>query len=129
LVQAFKEGYADTHRQHGDLISLLLFFKNKESRLKMIRELEIKVTLQTQHEGDGPAVAVNRVQDLRQRLPASHAKKVIASTVAGDWHFLFFVFYSSKERKDSLVPRYCCPGTPTSWRAEKGGLLPVGFKH
>jgi hypothetical protein len=23
------------HRQHGDLISLLLFFQNKESRLKM----------------------------------------------------------------------------------------------
>jgi hypothetical protein len=28
------KGFADTHRQHGDLISLLLFFQNEESRLK-----------------------------------------------------------------------------------------------
>jgi hypothetical protein len=28
------EGDSQTHRQHGGLISLLLFFQNKESRLK-----------------------------------------------------------------------------------------------
>jgi hypothetical protein len=27
-------GYSQTHRKHGDLISLLLLFKNKESGLK-----------------------------------------------------------------------------------------------
>jgi hypothetical protein len=27
-------GNSQTHRQHGDLISLLLFFQNKERRLK-----------------------------------------------------------------------------------------------
>jgi hypothetical protein len=36
LVQAFKfdRGVIKTQRQEGDLISLLVFFKNKESRLK-----------------------------------------------------------------------------------------------
>jgi hypothetical protein len=29
-------GGAQTHRQHGDRISLLLFFQNKESRLKCV---------------------------------------------------------------------------------------------
>jgi hypothetical protein len=28
----------ETHRQHGDLISLLLFFLNKESRLKTVNK-------------------------------------------------------------------------------------------
>jgi phospholipase C len=32
-----KGGYTDT--QHGDHISLLLFFQNKESRLKLKRDL------------------------------------------------------------------------------------------
>jgi hypothetical protein len=35
-VQKLIEGESQTHRQHGDLISLLLFFHNKESRLKII---------------------------------------------------------------------------------------------
>jgi hypothetical protein len=29
-------GGIHTHRQHGDLISLLLFFQNKESTLKIV---------------------------------------------------------------------------------------------
>jgi hypothetical protein len=29
-----KVGYTNTHRQHGDCISLLLFFQNKERRPK-----------------------------------------------------------------------------------------------
>jgi hypothetical protein len=33
LVQTFKEGDTQTHRQQGDFISLLLFFQNKENRL------------------------------------------------------------------------------------------------
>jgi hypothetical protein len=35
-IQKLMEGYRDihTHRQQGDLINLLLFFLNKESRLK-----------------------------------------------------------------------------------------------
>jgi hypothetical protein len=32
-IQKLIEGDAQTHRQHGDLISLLLLFQNKESRL------------------------------------------------------------------------------------------------
>jgi hypothetical protein len=32
-IQKFIGGDSSTHRQHGDLISLLLFFHNKESRL------------------------------------------------------------------------------------------------
>jgi hypothetical protein len=30
-------GNTQTHRQHGDIISLLLFFQNKESRLKSLQ--------------------------------------------------------------------------------------------
>jgi hypothetical protein len=33
-IQMMTEGDSQTHRQHGDLISLLLFFQNKESWLK-----------------------------------------------------------------------------------------------
>jgi hypothetical protein len=32
-IQGLIGGDSQTHRQHGDLISLLLFFQNKESRL------------------------------------------------------------------------------------------------
>jgi hypothetical protein len=34
-IQKWIEGVTQTHRQQGDLISLLLFFQNKESKLKM----------------------------------------------------------------------------------------------
>jgi hypothetical protein len=34
-IQKLIEGDIQTHRQHDNLISLLLFFQNKESRLKM----------------------------------------------------------------------------------------------
>jgi hypothetical protein len=34
-LQTFVKGETQTHRQHGDFISLLLFFENKGSRLKM----------------------------------------------------------------------------------------------
>jgi hypothetical protein len=34
-IQKLMEGKTQTHRQHGDLISLLLFFLNKESRLRI----------------------------------------------------------------------------------------------
>jgi hypothetical protein len=30
-----RDTHTDTHRQQGELISLLLFFQNKESRLKI----------------------------------------------------------------------------------------------
>jgi hypothetical protein len=33
-IQKFIGGDTQTHRQHGDRISLLLFFQNKENRLK-----------------------------------------------------------------------------------------------
>jgi hypothetical protein len=33
-IQKLLRGYAQTHKQQGDLISLLLFFQDKESRLK-----------------------------------------------------------------------------------------------
>jgi hypothetical protein len=33
-IQKLIRGDTERHRQHGDLINLLLFFKNKESRLK-----------------------------------------------------------------------------------------------
>jgi hypothetical protein len=33
-IQKLIGGDSQTHRQHGDLIRLLLFFQNKESRLK-----------------------------------------------------------------------------------------------
>jgi hypothetical protein len=33
-IQKMITGDTFTHRQHGDLLSLLLFFQNKESRLK-----------------------------------------------------------------------------------------------
>jgi hypothetical protein len=33
-IQRLIEGDSQTHRQHGDLISLLLFFQNKENALK-----------------------------------------------------------------------------------------------
>jgi hypothetical protein len=34
-IQKLMRGVSQTHRQHGDFISLLLFFQNKESRPKM----------------------------------------------------------------------------------------------
>jgi hypothetical protein len=34
-IQKLIRGDTQTHRQQGDLISLLLFLQNKESRLKM----------------------------------------------------------------------------------------------
>jgi hypothetical protein len=34
-IQKLIRGNIQTHRQHGGLISLLLFFQNKESRLKL----------------------------------------------------------------------------------------------
>jgi hypothetical protein len=34
-IQKLIEGDTQTHRQHGDRISLLYFFRNKESRLKI----------------------------------------------------------------------------------------------
>jgi hypothetical protein len=34
-IQKLIEADSQTHRQHGDFIGLLLFFKNTESRLKI----------------------------------------------------------------------------------------------
>jgi hypothetical protein len=34
-IQKLMGGNTQTHRQHGDLLSLLLFFQNKECRLIM----------------------------------------------------------------------------------------------
>jgi hypothetical protein len=36
IQKLLEEMHIQTHRQQGDLISLLLFFQNKESRLKML---------------------------------------------------------------------------------------------
>jgi hypothetical protein len=35
-IQKFIRGETQTHRQHGDLISLLLFFQNMKSRLNRL---------------------------------------------------------------------------------------------
>jgi hypothetical protein len=47
LVQAFKSCWWGTHRQQSDLISALLYFQNKESRLKTDRYHE---PLEDRHE-------------------------------------------------------------------------------
>jgi hypothetical protein len=38
------EGDTQTHRQHGDSISLLLFFQNMESRLKYVEQIIVHHT-------------------------------------------------------------------------------------
>jgi hypothetical protein len=47
LVQSFKSWQVDirTHRQHSDLISLLPFFQNKESRLKSAKFVVLDVVI------------------------------------------------------------------------------------
>jgi hypothetical protein len=40
VQKLIRGGYTDIHRQQDDLVSLLLFFQNKESRLKKeVREI------------------------------------------------------------------------------------------
>jgi hypothetical protein len=41
-IQKWIGGDTQTHRQHGDLIGLLLFFQNKESSVKRILAAERK---------------------------------------------------------------------------------------
>jgi hypothetical protein len=38
-IQKLIKGDSQTQRQHGDCVSLLLFFQNEESRLKSISEI------------------------------------------------------------------------------------------
>jgi hypothetical protein len=40
-----------THRHHGDLISLLLFFQSKESRLKMDLKWDVRIGLNSPDPG------------------------------------------------------------------------------
>jgi hypothetical protein len=52
LVQTFKSWWGDkTHRQHGDIISLLLLFQNKGNKLKTVFnhqiQLQIECTVKT----------------------------------------------------------------------------------
>jgi hypothetical protein len=42
-IQTFRRGDSQTHRQHGNLISLVLGFQNKESRLEIIQVLESEI--------------------------------------------------------------------------------------
>jgi hypothetical protein len=42
-IEKLLGGDTQTHRQHGDLISLIPFFQNKESRLKISSYLSHKV--------------------------------------------------------------------------------------
>jgi hypothetical protein len=41
--------HSKTHRQQGDLVSLLLFFQNKESRLKWILEKQNVIEMDSSH--------------------------------------------------------------------------------
>jgi hypothetical protein len=44
------EGDSQTHRQHGDLMNLLLFFENEESRLKTMYGFRtLKFEIQEKH--------------------------------------------------------------------------------
>jgi hypothetical protein len=40
-IQKLVGGGTQTHRQHGDRISLFLFFQNKESRLKWVLNMVV----------------------------------------------------------------------------------------
>jgi hypothetical protein len=81
-----REGDSQTHRHHGDDISLLSFFQNKESRLKEVKKgPDVPIKDQSKHK----MIQMGR----RYLLSNIHLKLIYQGCLMNAFSFCFVIVY------------------------------------